>query len=306
MKYLNKPYNLAGVSFLLLAMLNIIARAESPPTPVIFNNVLDFEGQPFSHISFDPPDERTSADIVAKFPNVTSFTITGNAKILHTLAHISPSSGGDGNAGGPVSGEYRIDWGVLGTTRVTIIFDTPVDAVGAFFGGDCCEVQGPGDEGVFATLEDGTVFRASRILAGLVGHGDIDLGSDHEPELDGCRAINGFVGIDSNGGSRITAVTFKEVRDLASLDSIFFGTAVAGSHGPGPTLFPEVPFTSPPCERPPVRLPTGEPLIADAGTDKIFSGVPVTIGGSPTAAGGYTRIYLQLDTDRRVKSSYLG
>jgi hypothetical protein len=70
---------------------------------------------------------------------------------------------------------------------------------------------------------------------------------------DGCHAINGFLGADSNGGPKIVKVTFSEANDAASLDSIFFGTASGGSKGPGPTRFAENPFSGA-CAS--VQLPT--------------------------------------------------
>ncbi len=193
--------------------------------PLIFNNVQDFEGQAFEHISFDPPDERTPAGIIAKFDNVSSFSMSGGQAAIQ---HISYTTfGGNGTDGGAVSGEYRIDWGYYGTSTVKLVFETPVDAVGAFFGGDA-----GAKADVIVTLEDGNTFMATRASAGLAA---VPNGSSS------CKAINGFVGVDSNGGKKIMQVAFQEDRDAASLDSIFFGTAEGGSHSKGPTLFGETP-----------------------------------------------------------------
>jgi hypothetical protein len=203
--------------------------------PLIFNNVQDFEGHTFEHISFDPPDERTSAGIVAKFDNVSSFSLSGGQAAIQ---HISYTTfGGNGTDGGAVSGEYRIDWGYYGTSTVKLVFETPVDAVGAFFGGDA---QATAD--VIVRLEDGKTFKATRASAGLAA---VPNGSSS------CQAINGFVGVDSNDGPKITQVTFQEDSDAASLDSIFFGTAKGGSHGEGPTLFGETPA----CANNTIELP---------------------------------------------------
>jgi hypothetical protein len=234
MRYLN----IVSVIIVSIGYIHNVASA-----PLIFNNVQDFEGHSFEHISFDPQDERTPATIVAKFDNVSSFTLSGGQAAIQ---HVSYTTfGGNGTDGGAVSGEYRIDWGYYGTSTVTVVFETPVDAAGAFFGGD-----GGATADVIVTLEDGSTFTATRASAGLAV---VPNGSSS------CKAINGFVGVDSNGGSQITRVTFKENRDAASLDSIFFGTAKGGSHGQGPTLFGETPA----CASNGVTLP--QPVIAISG-----------------------------------------
>ncbi|MDM8560035.1 hypothetical protein [Candidatus Parabeggiatoa sp. HSG14] len=224
---------LKNFSFAIVASVGYIASVNS--APIIFNNVQDFEGQDFKHISFDPPDERTSTDIVTKFDNVSSFSMSGGSAAIQ---HVSYTTfGGNGTDGGAVSGEYRIDWGYYGTSTVKLVFKTPVDAVGAFFGGDY-----GAKADVVVTLEDGNTFKATRASAGLPV---VPNGSSS------CQAINGFVAIDSNDGPKITQITFQEGSDAASLDSIFFGTAEGGSHGDGPTLFGEIPT----CESNGITLP---------------------------------------------------
>jgi len=224
---------LKNLSFAIVASVGYITSVSS--APLIFNNVQDFEGQTFKHISFDPPDERTSTDIVAKFDNVSSFSMSGGSAAIQ---HVSYTTfGGNGTDGGAVSGEYRIDWGYYGTSTVKLVFKTPVDAVGAFFGGDY-----GAKADVVVTLEDGSTFKATRASAGLPV---VPNGSSS------CQAINGFVAIDSNDGPKITQVTFQEASDAASLDSIFFGMAEGGSHGDGPTLFGEIPT----CESNGIALP---------------------------------------------------
>jgi len=224
---------LKNLSFAIVASVGYITSVSS--APLIFNNVQDFEGQAFKHISFDPSDERTSTDIVTKFDNVSSFSMSGGSAAIQ---HVSYTTfGGNGTDGGAVSGEYRIDWGYYGISTVKLVFKTPVDAVGAFFGGDA---QAKAD--VVVTLEDGSTFKATRASAGLAV---VPNGSSS------CQAINGFVAVDSNDGPKITQVTFQEDSDAASLDSIFFGTAEGGSHGDGPTLFGEIPT----CESNGIALP---------------------------------------------------
>jgi len=227
---------LKNFSFAIVASVGYITSVNS--APLIFNNVQDFEGQEFKHISFDPPDERTSTDIVTKFDNVSSFSMSGGEAAIR---HISYTTfGGNGTDGGAVSGEYRIDWGYYDTSTVKLVFKTPIDAVGAFFGGDA---EAKAD--VVVTFEDGNTFKATRASAGL---SVVPNGSSS------CQAINGFVAIDSNDGPKITQVIFQEERDAASLDSIFFGTAEGGSHGDGPTLFGETPT----CTSNEIMLPHGE------------------------------------------------
>ncbi|EDN72824.1 hypothetical protein BGS_0482 [Beggiatoa sp. SS] len=168
---------------------------------------------------------------------MSSFSLSGGQAAIR---HISYTTfGGNGTDGGAVSGEYRIDWGYYGTSNVRLVFETPVDAVGAFFGGDFFSKAD-----VIVTLENGQTFRATRASAGL---GIVPNGASS------CHAINGFVGVDSNDGPKITQVTFQEDSDAASLDSIFFGTAEGGSHGRGPTLFAETPSSN--CATNEITLP---------------------------------------------------
>lgn len=198
--------------------------------PTVFTNVLDFSSG-VSHISFDLIDERTPEAVTSKFPKVASFTITGGqGAIRHTSNHYYPFAG-EGTEGGPVSGEYRIDWGYWGTTYVAINFSTPVGAVGAFIGGD----SGP-DTILTVTFQDGMTYSADAAQAGLPSIPNFLPSPRGE-----CTAINGFLGIDGNGAGIVRAV-FQQTRDASSLDSIIFGTANGGVNGPGPVLFPETPF----------------------------------------------------------------
>ncbi|MBL1275522.1 MAG: thrombospondin type 3 repeat-containing protein [Ectothiorhodospiraceae bacterium] len=226
--------------------------------PCSFSNANDFAGFSFRHISFDPLDERTSADVTAKFPNITNFSISGaSGAIRHTSQH-STNFAGEGTEGGPVSGSYRIDWGYFGETSVTITFAIPVIAVGGFFGGDIGNIDGTDGILVQFQEENGITQNSSSATAASVGHGYIINGST------GCTAINGFIGIDSNGGPKIKSVTFTESRDAGSLDSIYFGVANGGSTGNGPTLFPESAFDASGCTQNPVTLPVSS---TDTDTD---------------------------------------
>lgn len=208
----------------------------------VFSNALDFDGQPFDRVTFEPTDERSAAAINAKYATITSFAISGgDGAIRHTTEH-STNFAGDGTEGGPVSGSYRIDWGYFGTTAVTVTFSPPVDSVGAFFGGDAGD---SGVDGLVVTFEDGAQRRATVASAGLL---TVPNGSA------GCAAINGFVAIDSHGGPRITSATFRESSDAASLDDLFFGTALGGGHGAGPTRHAESGFTG--CAVPIPALPS--------------------------------------------------
>jgi hypothetical protein len=209
----------------------------APGQAFVFTNALDFNGLPFTHISFDPEDERTPESIASKFAgaNVTSFTIFGGQAAIRPGNQYFANFPGEGTEGGPVSGDYRIDWGYFDRSAVTITFDKPVDAVGAFFGGNNEAVRSQ----LTVTLEDGSTFEANGQLAGLPNV------PDSLPSPAGeCTAINGFLGVDSNGGPRIIKVVFATHNDAASLDSIFFGTAIGGCHGPGPAGFPKNPLNS--------------------------------------------------------------
>lgn len=244
-----------------LTLLWVDAQAQTPlaqscgvttsGVPCSFSNVNDFAGLTFRHISFDPLDEHTSADVASKFPNISSFSISGgNGAIRHTSQH-AINFAGEGTEGGPVSGSYRIDWGYFGTTSVTITFAVPVDAVGGFFGGDGGNSDSSDGVLVHFQEEGGVVQGNTSATTTSVGHGYVSNSSS------GCTAINGFVGIDSNGGLKIKSVTFTESRDAASLDSIYFGVANGGSTGNGPTLFPESAFDASSCAQDPVTLPIG-------------------------------------------------
>ena len=224
-----------------------------------FTNVSDFEGGSFDHVSFDPLDERDTLGIVQKFQNITAFDIrNGSGAIRHTSEHASDFPG-EGSEGGAVSGEYRIDMGYFGTTRVTVDFDMAVDAVGGFFGGASDSAS------VTVTLEDGSSFDVTLNDAGIPAT------QEGAPSPEGeCTAINGFLGIDSGGGSKIVQVVFSVARDAASLDSLFLGTAEGGSHGPGVVGFPEAAI-NPNCTAlgypaPPV-LPQSAPVILDSDND---------------------------------------
>lgn len=193
-----------------------------------FTNVSDFEGGVFEHVSFDPLDEGDTLSIVEKFENIAAFDIAGGSgAIRHTSEHAT-NFPGEGTEGGAVSGEYRIDMGYFAATRVTVSFNTPVDAVGGFFGG------APGNASITVVLEDGSSVDVTLSDAGIPGVPDITASPESE-----CTAINGFLGIDSGGGAKIVQVVFLVSRDAASLDSLFLGTAEGGSHGPGVVRFPE-------------------------------------------------------------------
>lgn len=224
-----------------------------------FTNVSDFEGGVFDHVSFDPLDEGDTLSIVEKFNNITAFDITGGSgAIRHTSEHAT-NFPGEGTEGGAVSGEYRIDMGYFAATQVTLSFNTPVDAVGGFFGG------APDKSSVTVFLEDGSSLAVTLNEAGIPSVPDINASPESE-----CTAINGFIGIDSGGGSKIVQVVFTVSRDAASLDSLFLGTAEGGSHGPGVVRFPET-VINPNCTAlgypaPPV-LPQSTPVIPDTDGD---------------------------------------
>ncbi|MGD8593263.1 MAG: hypothetical protein PVF82_10555 [Gammaproteobacteria bacterium] len=224
-----------------------------------FTNVSDFEGGGFDHVSFDPLDERDTLSIVQKFENITVFDIrNGSGAIRHTSEHASDFPG-EGSEGGAVSGEYRVDMGYFGTSQVIVEFDLPVDAVGGFFGG------ANGTANITVTLEDGSSFNTTLNDAGIPAAPE----GASSPEGE-CTAINGFLGLDSGGESKIVKVVFSVPRDAASLDSLFLGTAEGGSHGPGVVGFPET-VINPNCTAlgypaPPV-LPQSALVIMDSDGD---------------------------------------
>lgn len=196
--------------------------------PCHFTNVSDFDGGIFDHLSFDAVDEQDAISISEKFKNIATFNITGgNGAIRHTSNYAAAFSGAD-TAGGAVSGEYRIDMGYFGTTEVTVTFHQPVDAVGGFYGGSS-------DTAITTVfLEDGTSYEIT------LQEANIPSVPGETPSLNPeCTAINGFLGIDSDGGPKIVKVIFSTTTDASSLDSLFFGTSQGGSHGAGVFRFPE-------------------------------------------------------------------
>jgi hypothetical protein len=243
--------------------------------PCYFTNVADFAGGIFDHVSFDPADERTATSIVDKFANIASFSITGGSgAIRHTTEH-SLDFDGEGSEGGAVSGEFRIDMGYFGATEVAVTFHTPVDAVGGFFGGATSPFS------ITVTLENGASIVATSDAAGLppVPNG--------EPQGE-CRAINGFLGVDSDGGAKIVRVVFFVSSDAASLDSLYFGTAQGGSRGPGVFRFPEtlvnVNCTALGYPTPPV-LPQNAPVVVDSDGDGMTDEWERQFGLNPHDAG---------------------
>lgn len=206
-----------------------------------FTNVDDFSNGVYSHVSFDPPDERSFEAVAQKFALIDSIVTSGSAPvILHTSQHTADFPG-EGTEGGPASGEYRIDWGYYGLSEIRLRFAEPVDAFGAFFGG----VSGVGSPNARMTayFADGSE-REIELRDTRLGKVPNELAS---PEGE-CTAINGFLGIDSNGGAKIVGVRLDTYSEAASLDSFFIGTASGGANGPGVTRFPESPV-HPDCAR---------------------------------------------------------
>jgi hypothetical protein len=236
----------ARVALLSVAVLIcLFPRAAAGQDAAVFTNVLDFNGHEFTHMTFDPGDEHSASGILSKYSSLAAFTIAGgSAAVRHYTAYATNFFGDDGTEGGAVTGEYRIDWGYFGNSLVTATFVEPVDAVGAFFGG---VVWGSAGAALTVVLTDGRIVgaRVADYLAGVVDGASF------------CVAINGFLGIDSNGGPRIVQAQFSNAHDAASLDSLLFGTAFGGSTGPGPTGFARVPYVEA-CGQSPIPLP--EPL----------------------------------------------
>jgi len=201
---------------ILIASLGMSVAAHA--APIGFSNVNDFKPGNFNVITFDPADERDTTSIVNKFSDISAMTMSGGGVII-TNTPASPL------AGGPVSGDYRISWGYGNTSIVRITFSTPVDSVGAFFGGDTAAHS----NNVLVTFTDNSTFSTTTTALGL------SLVPNSEPSH--CRAINGFIGIDG-GGKLIKTVTFREGNDAASLDSIYFGTANGGENGAGQSPMP--------------------------------------------------------------------
>jgi hypothetical protein len=263
---INDAFMVAGVLFTEYGSDQYKAMVMKPdrPMPVVFTNALDFDGQDFAHVSFDSGDEHSAADILTKFPQLSGFTIegTGEARILHYTDYVANFFGDDGTEGGAVSGDYRLDWGYYGTSVVTLTFPTPVDSIGGFFGG----IVGNGS--LTVTLADGRTVTASvGAYLPLVPDG-----------ASSCVAINGFVGIDANGGPGIVQAQFSSAHDASSLDSIFFGSAAGGSKGPGPGGFARAPHVAA-CGQDPPPLPA--PFAAG---DADHDSVPDSIDNCPAAA----------------------
>lgn len=225
----------------LLTLAHPVAAAEAPECSVAglgqschFTNVDDFRGGTYSHVSFDPADEHSWTDVVNKFDILASITTNGpTATILHTSQHTTDLPG-EGTEGGPASGEYRVDWTYNGVSEIHINFSQPVDAFGAFFGGVSGGVSPKGRLTVY--LSDGRSYDIE------LPNTSLSTVPDGLPSPEGeCTSINGFLGIDSNGGEKIVAVKLDTYNDASSLDSFFIGTANGGANGPGVTRFPESP-----------------------------------------------------------------
>jgi hypothetical protein len=277
-------FTLLTISFIYLPHTAFAASCEATAAgePCFFTNAWDFDGFSYEHISFDPPDERTPEDITNKFSNISSFLIHGgHAAIRHTSDH-STNFKGEGREGGPVSGEWRIDWGYFTRSTVYISFSDPVDAVGVFVGGDSDNWRRYTTMEV--ALENGTTFTANRGDAGLIGV---------KEDATQCNAINGFLGVDSNGGPKISYITLTHNNDAASLDSIFFGIAEGGSNGPGPSPLPESPYNnSSDCPLTYTQLPNG-------GTppDPSVNQPPVAVAGSSLDLNDDLQLDGSLSTD---------
>ena len=201
------------LSVLALAGGMVLAAGTVRGAPIMFTNSMDFDGNPFTHIDFEAPLLDTEAEINDWLAPAASLSLAGGGSI--------GTSTYDGTSGGSVSGVNCVQGSQL---SVTVTFDTPVDAVGAYWGGS----YGYGNFQVYAV--DGTsIMSVDPTDEGLplVANGS-----------SGDEAINGFFGIDGNG-QLIGEAVFSWGSDSTSLDDIFFGQADGGANGPGATAFPE-------------------------------------------------------------------
>ncbi|MCV6636397.1 hypothetical protein [Candidatus Albibeggiatoa sp. nov. NOAA] len=228
----------------LMASLGLGATVCVKASPVGFNNVNDFQSGQFKVITFDPADEHSASAIAAKFNNINAVSISGGGATISNTYHPShhhPYAGGSVSA----DGDYWIRWGFYGGSNVNLTFVNPVDSVGAFVGGDA-----NGNASMTVTLTDGSTFTVTTSSVGLV--------NVPNSTSSYCNAINGFMGVDSNGGALIQSVLFSEYRDAASLDSIYFGAANAGQSGAGQTPMPTADAEN--CPNPPT-FPSEDCLI---------------------------------------------
>ncbi len=269
------PHKIYSTALIALSSLAFSLQAQAIPNcgaagtgnTCFFTNVTDFQGQTFDHLSFDPADERSTASITQKFANISSISMSGGSVQIRNTGEISNPAG----KGGAVSGTYFVDWGYFGGSNITITFVEPVDAVGAFFGGDSDYDAGR----MVVTLADGRVYWVTRAESGLKAVAN-DMGE--------CGAINGFLAVDSNGSSKIKKVVFDQNSDASSIDSVFFGNASGGTNGMGVTGFPSSPV-NPACltqgyPAPPV-LPISVVPVVDTDNDGLPDDWEIQYGLNP-------------------------
>ncbi|BBM82355.1 hypothetical protein [Candidatus Uabimicrobium amorphum] len=175
--------------------------------PIIILDTLAFDNTQHSHIDFEAGSgQNTTAGIN------TAIASTG-ATFSLSQGSINPGSPFQGLDGGPVSGVGHIAGGA-------IVFNmnfaaNPVDAVGFFLGG----LTGPAGN-IVVTFVDNTTLDLP--VAELTANGVLPPVGNGAP---GTNAINGFIGVDANGGSLIKSIDYSVGGDLHSIDDIFFGDA---------------------------------------------------------------------------------
>ncbi|NEO84670.1 MAG: PEP-CTERM sorting domain-containing protein [Spirulina sp. SIO3F2] len=144
----------------------------------------------------------------------TTFSMGGSEARIDDLrdsdraARFRVASGADG---GPVSGNWGFEGGVLGESFLTLTFEPGyfVGAVGSFWGG---AVSSYPRARAVATFEDGSTFTA-------FVRGTLPMVANSATNEE---ALNGFLGINGNG-KLIRAVSFFNNNDLYSQDDVTFG-----------------------------------------------------------------------------------
>lgn|GEM_PF-2890538 len=212
--------------------------------PSIFTNANDFIKDKSKVITFEIVDGQTSPSAISsQFSNVSSIIFEGSAKIVQADTQAINGAPVDGTSYLRLKSNYSDH----PFSRVRIVFNTPVDSVGAYWGG-----VDKGIVGMVVTLTDGSPHIADPFteLYNILP----------STSTDKCKAINGFIGIDSNYGKKIKELLIYSVGDTVSIDNLYFGDAVGQRYGAGETLLPSA-FYKSQCETTISPSPTEECIV---------------------------------------------
>ncbi|BBM84198.1 hypothetical protein [Candidatus Uabimicrobium amorphum] len=187
--------------------------------PIVILDANDFNNNPFHHIDFEVASGQNTTTGINNFladKNAT-FSIPFGTLNQSSRDDTNPFPNGDSD-GGAVSGVGHARFDINTGLDIRLTFANGVDAVGFFLGGAIGAIAN-----FKVKLADG-----SDLLFDPLDH--IPGVPDFSPSSE---AINGFFGVDSNGGPLITEIIYEHSGDVVSVDDIFFGTATAsGSIGP--------------------------------------------------------------------------